>query len=56
MEVSVVEPTKHPLLQFAGFARFGPQNPVVRFRRESRTSCGIITKGMSRRSNFMMSV
>jgi hypothetical protein len=52
----MVEPTKHPPLQFAGFTGFGPQNPVVRFRRESMSSRGIITKGMSRRSNFMRSV
>lgn len=31
MGVSMVEPQNHPARQFAGFARFGPQNPVEQF-------------------------
>jgi hypothetical protein len=30
-EVSVVQPQNHLALQYASFAEFGPQNPVVWF-------------------------
>lgn len=32
--VFVSEPQNHPTLQIAGLAGFGPQNPMVWFRRE----------------------
>jgi hypothetical protein len=54
-EISVVEPQNHPVLEFAGFAGFGLQNPVVWFWWESGATRGIITKGAWRRSNFVKS-
>jgi hypothetical protein len=48
----LVESQNHPA---AGFAEFGPQNSVMRFRRESKTACGLIAKSACRRSNFMWS-
>jgi hypothetical protein len=48
--VLVVEPQNH---QAYGFAEFGTQNSALRFWRKSEASHGVITKGMSRRSNFV---
>jgi hypothetical protein len=44
----MVEPQNHPALLMAGFTKFGPQNSMMRFRRESEVACGIIAKGASR--------
>jgi hypothetical protein len=45
--------SKPPSATVTGFARFGPQNLVVWFQRESRAACGVITEGASKRSNFV---
>jgi hypothetical protein len=52
----VVEPQNHLVLGTAGFTEFGPQNSVVRFRRESGVARGIIAKDASRRNNFVWSM
>jgi hypothetical protein len=51
--VSMVEPQKP---RAAGFAKFGPQNSAMRFRKESEAAHDTIMKGVLRRSNFMWSV
>jgi hypothetical protein len=52
----VVEPQTYPALRRDDFAEFGPQNSSVRFWRESKAVHGVITKGASRRSNFVKSM
>jgi hypothetical protein len=44
------------VLQFTGFVGFGPQTPMVQFCRESGATHDVVTKGASRRSNFVKSV
>jgi hypothetical protein len=46
---SVVDPQNHLAI---GFVEFGPQNTAVRFQQELEATCGIITKGVSRRTTL----
>jgi hypothetical protein len=52
----MVEPQNHLAVQFTGFTGFRPQKPAARLRRESKVACDVITKRVSRRSNFAKSV
>jgi hypothetical protein len=49
----VVDRQNHPNVTEGWFV--GPQNLVVRFRRESRAAHGVITKGVPRGGNFVKS-
>jgi hypothetical protein len=52
----VVKPQNHLALRMAGFTEFGPKNSTVQFLWELKAAHGIITKGVSKRCNFVWSV